>query len=164
MATSSFSIVAQDDLSCPVCFELLRDPNTPKLLDCPHVCCAMCIQKMIKGGRKVVECPECRHITRIPREGVTAMKTNLRVRSLAEKHEIHMVRETAYPSTNSDQSKQTLTTSTGAVCPEHNIAIEFYCENCNVAACSSCMMKRHIGPPHTVQEIKIARKGQKNKW
>ena len=50
----------------------------------------MCIQKLIEGERQIVDCPECRHITRIPKDGVDAMKTNLRLRNLAEKHDKHM--------------------------------------------------------------------------
>ena len=74
-------------------FELLKDPNTPKLLDCPHVCCAVCIQKLIEGERKIVDCPECRQVTRIPKDGVDAMKTNLQLRSLAEKHDKHKTKK-----------------------------------------------------------------------
>ena len=137
MATPSFSLAAEDDLTCPVCFELLKDPYTPKLLDCPHVCCAMCIQKMIEGERKIVDCPECRHITRIPEDGVQAMKTNLRLRSLAEKHDEHM--------TKKSQS-----------CPQHNISIDYYCKKCNIAGCSTCMVKNHKGPYHEFVDIQVA--------
>ena len=83
MATPSFSALAKDVLSCPVCFEQLKDPHTPKELDCSHVCCVLCIQKMIEGGRLTVDCPECRHVTRTPKDGVTAMKTNLRSSSIS---------------------------------------------------------------------------------
>ena len=141
MATPSFSLLAEEDLTCPVCFEFLKDPNTPKLLDCPHVCCAVCIQKLIEDERKIVDCPECRHITRIPEDGVDAMKTNLRVRSLAEKHDKHM--------TKISQS-----------CPQHHISIDYYCKKCNVAGCSTCMMKSHQGLNHDNVEIQVERKEQ----
>ena len=142
MATPFFSLVAEDDLICPVCFELLKDPNTPKNLDCPHVCCAVCIQKLIEGERKIVDCPECRHITRIPEDGVNAMKTNLRLRNLAEKHDENMTKK----------SKS---------CPQHHISIDYYCEICNVAGCSTCMMKNHQGPNHDNVDIQRVREEQK---
>ena len=136
MATSSFSGLVQDDLSCPVCFELLKDPNTPKELDCPHVCCALCIQNMIEGGRPTVDCPECRHVTRIPKDGVTAMRTNFRLRSLAEKHEEHVTKKDA-----------------SVLCKVHNIIISFFCTKCHVAGCSTCMMEQHQGCEHDVSKV-----------
>ena len=60
-----------------------------------------------------MDCPECRHITCIPRDGVDAMKTNLRVRSLAEKHDEHL--------TKISQSRL-----------QHHKSIDYYCKKCNV--------------------------------
>ena len=66
----------------------------------------MCIQKIIEGGRPTVDCPECRYVTRIPTEGVSAMRTNLRLRSLAEKHDAHLTKKEAKSVTKlSDGSK-----------------------------------------------------------
>ena len=141
MATPSFSLEAEEDLTCPVCFELLKDPNTPKLLDCPHVCCAVCIEKLIEGERKFVDCPECRHITRIPEDGVDAMKTVLRVRSLAEKHEENITKKSRS-------------------CTQHHISIDYYCKKCNIAGCSTCMMKNHQGIYHDNVDIQTIRESQ----
>ena len=123
MATPSFSDLVQDDLSCPVCFELLKDPNTPKELDCSHVCCVLCIQTMIKGGRPTVDCPECRNVTCIPMNGVAAMKTNFRLRSLADKHEEHMTKKKAkFATQHIDDPKKTKRNIEDArsLCQEHN--------------------------------------------
>ena len=141
MATPSFSLVAEEDLTCPVCFELLKDPNTPKLLDCPHVCCAVCIQKLIEGEREIVDCPECRHVTHIPKDGVDAMKTNLRLRNLAEKHDEHITKKSRS-------------------CPKHNILIDYYCKKCNIVGCSTCMMKNHRGSNHNSVDIEAEREEQ----
>ncbi|XP_072037625.1 tripartite motif-containing protein 2-like [Amphiura filiformis] len=130
----SFADTAQEDLECPVCSELLRAPNTPKLLDCMHECCVLCIKKIIEGGRREVECPECRRKTCIPDEGVEAMKTNRRIRNLAEKHEGHRKIK-------------------AKACNEHGIAIDYYCKKCNISGCSTCMMELHQGPDHDAVKI-----------
>ncbi|KAI4874294.1 hypothetical protein NFI96_021926 [Prochilodus magdalenae] len=46
----------EEDLSCPVCREIFRDPV---LLSCSHSVCKSCLQKFweTKGSR---ECPVCR--------------------------------------------------------------------------------------------------------
>ena len=148
MAAPSFSDLAQDDLSCPVCCELLRDPNTPKELDCSHVCCALCIQKMTEGGKLTVDCPECRYVTRIPKDEVTAMKTNFRLRSLAEKHEDHM------------NKRQEIKDATN-LCSEHNIIIDFFCTKCLFAGCSTCMLNKHKGTEHDTMNIASVHREQK---
>ena len=148
MAMPSFSDLAQDDLSCPVCFELLKHPHTPKELDCSHVCCALCVQKMIEGRRLSVDCPECQNVTRIPKDGVTAMKTNFRLRSLAEKHEDHM-------------NKRLEVRDAKNLCPEHNIIIDFFCIKCLVAGCSTCMLNKHKGTGHDTMNISDVHRMQK---
>ena len=149
MAMPSFSALAQNDLSCPVCFELLKDPNTPKELECSHVCCSLCIQKMIEGGRPTVSCPECRHVTCIPKDGMTVMKTNFRLRSLAEKHEDHM------------NKRQEIKGATN-LCSEHNIIIDFFCKKCVVAGCSTCMLNKHKGAEHDTMNIATVHREQKD--
>ena len=50
MAAASFIPDAENELSCPICFELFVDPNTPKNLPvCGHVCCEVCLEKMVAG-------------------------------------------------------------------------------------------------------------------
>ena len=165
MAKPSFSALAQDDLSSPVCFELLRDPNTPKELNCSHVCCALCIQKMIEGGRLTVDCPECRNISRIPKVGVTAMKTNFRLRSLAEKHEVYMTKRKTKSSTkHKDDLKGANQEIKGAtnLCLKYNIIIDFFCRKCLVGGCSTCMMNEHKGTGHETRNITTVHREQKD--
>ena len=159
MATAAFSTIAKEDLSCPVCFELLRDPYTPKLLDCPHVCCALCIRKMIEGGKENIECPECRQLTRIPDGGVDEMRTVLRVRSLAEKHQEMM--------TNSVQKvfyeeEKKIESVVPTICPDHHFTtVNFFCKNCNIIGCNICMKESHTGLSHNVLKVEAARDEQR---
>ena len=161
----SFSVRAKDDLSCPVCFELLRDPNTPKLLDCPHVCCAVCIRKMIEDGKENVECPECRHLTHIPDGGVSAMRTILRVRSLAEKHdEIRKmaIQNVFYDKEKTEENMATKKTEK-STCEEHNEPLNYFCKSCYIAGCTTCMVKNHKGSRHvnvTVESVHREKMGE----
>ena len=150
MATASFSTIAKDDLSCPVCYELLTDPHTPKLLDCPHICCAVCIQKMIEGGKYVVECPECRHLTCIPNDGVEDMRTVLQVRSLAEKHK--EMRANTLQNAFHAQRKKTGNIITQK-CSNHHATVAYFCRKCNITGCYPCMIENHSGPSHDYVKI-----------
>ena len=161
MATaSSFTTVAKEDLTCPVCFELLRDPYTPKLLDCPHVCCALCIRKLIEGGKAHIECPECRQLTLIPDGGVEDMRTVIRVRSLAEKHQELMVKHSIQNVLHEHERTSEHVVPTR--CAEHpSNTILFYCKRCNTTGCSLCMKKNHKGSKHDVVKTETAREEQK---
>ena len=129
MATASFSTVEKYDLFCPVCFELFTDPHTPKLLDCPHMCCAVCIQKLIEGGTESIKCRECRHFTCIPDGVVEDMRTVLQVRGLAEKYK--KMRDNALQNVFHARRKKpdNIVTST---CSEHHATVEYFCRKCNV--------------------------------
>ena len=56
MASTSF---AEEDFTCPVCFEIFKDPV---LLSCSHSVCKACLQQFwdTKGS---TECPVCRGIS-----------------------------------------------------------------------------------------------------
>ena len=74
----------EDELTCCVCFELFVDPHSTRELICPHVICELCLKKLMKEG--CVECPKCRVLTNVPKDGVIAIRTSLALRNLAEKH------------------------------------------------------------------------------
>ncbi|XP_036427970.1 nuclear factor 7, brain-like [Colossoma macropomum] len=72
MASKSFS---EEDLSCPVCCEIFKDPV---ILHCSHSVCKDCLQRFweTKGSR---ECPVCRRRSSIPEP-----PTNLALKNLCE--------------------------------------------------------------------------------
>ena len=101
--------------------------NPPKDLDCPHLCCRSCIER-IAGGRKIIECPECRKMTCIPQGGVVAMRTNLRVKNLALKHAAYQQNRAVAP----------------PKCQRHAPELKhFYCATCNTTACQVCVRIAH---------------------
>ncbi|KAI4898962.1 hypothetical protein NFI96_002079 [Prochilodus magdalenae] len=72
MAEASIS-VAQDQFSCPVCLELLKNPVT---ISCGHSFCMVCINDCWnqEDQRGIYSCPQCRHsFTSRPVVGKNAM-------------------------------------------------------------------------------------------
>ena len=110
MAAAAYAASMEEELTCSVCFEVFVDPNTPKELDCSHVICEVCVKSMIRPHRhhdRVVDCPECRKITKVPDADVTRLKTNRRLRNLAEKHQEHMMK-------NQQQAGEVIISGTGS--------------------------------------------------
>ena len=144
-----------DGLSCCVCFELFVDPHTPKDLNCPHMICQVCLKRHVKDG--AIDCPQCRVITRVPKNGVAALKTNLGIRNLAETHQRH-----------AQQKEKTIQTSSSTikhgnkvpVCPDHDEKMHFYCTTCHTFVCRACTVTNHKQHQHQIQEVKVLHREQ----
>ncbi|XP_064202591.1 E3 ubiquitin-protein ligase RNF152-like [Anguilla rostrata] len=58
--------LSQDSpLECQICFNRYSPRHRPKVLDCQHTCCSVCLTQMGAGQREV-RCPWCRAVTRLP--------------------------------------------------------------------------------------------------
>ena len=61
-------------LECPVCFEKMCKP---KLLPCGHTFCIICLGKMADNAtKKKIQCPNCRKIHNLPKDGVNGFNNN----------------------------------------------------------------------------------------
>ncbi|XP_053218107.1 E3 ubiquitin-protein ligase TRIM56-like [Podarcis raffonei] len=67
-------------LTCTICLERLR---RPKILPCLHSYCQECLRKLA-GGRKELQCPECRERVALPEGGVGALRTNFFINGLLD--------------------------------------------------------------------------------
>ncbi|XP_034993125.1 E3 ubiquitin-protein ligase TRIM56-like [Zootoca vivipara] len=67
-------------LTCTICLERLR---RPKILPCLHSYCQECLRKLA-GGRKELQCPECREGVALPEGGVGALRTNFFINGLLD--------------------------------------------------------------------------------
>eukprot|EP00058_Branchiostoma_floridae_P013545 XP_002599033.1 hypothetical protein BRAFLDRAFT_104271 [Branchiostoma floridae] len=89
------SQISDDFLECKVCLEPYR---RPKVLSCLHTFCQECLEQLHKrqGDAQHLECPTCRTKTELPgKSGVTALKDNFFVESLADAVKLHKtVKET----------------------------------------------------------------------
>ena len=71
--------MATDNLSCPVCYQLFKNP---KYLPCHHSYCEQCLEKM-QVQSKII-CPECRKEAIVPPGGVKDLDTNFFVNNLVD--------------------------------------------------------------------------------
>ncbi|XP_072027753.1 tripartite motif-containing protein 2-like [Amphiura filiformis] len=133
----------EEELTCSICFNLLRDP---KELDCLHVFCLQCLQSWVK--EPTIECPECRHVTTVPHGGLANLKTILRLKAtcMVKKYEEHV-----------DEQKEGT-----PFCPNHEGERQhFFCVTCGVTVCRDCLVLEHERPQHEIKELKVITKEQK---
>ena len=71
--------MATDNLSCPVCYQLFKNP---KYLPCHHSYCEQCLEKM-QVQSKIV-CPECRKEAIVPPGGVKNLDNNFFISRLVD--------------------------------------------------------------------------------
>ncbi|XP_061877933.1 E3 ubiquitin-protein ligase rnf152 [Entelurus aequoreus] len=58
--------LSQDStLECQICFNYFSPRRRPKLLDCRHTCCSVCLTQM-RSSHKEIRCPWCRSVTKLP--------------------------------------------------------------------------------------------------
>lgn len=72
-----------EEVKCTVCLELFEDP---RLLCCGHTFCLSCLSQLaVKSKGKNVECPMCRAIHKLDKNGVQALCKNRYVANIVEK-------------------------------------------------------------------------------
>ena len=71
--------MATDNLSCPVCYQLFKNP---KYLPCHHSYCEQCLEKM-QVQSKII-CPECRKEAIVPLGGVKDLDNNFFINRLVD--------------------------------------------------------------------------------
>ncbi|XP_041926847.1 nuclear factor 7, brain-like isoform X1 [Alosa sapidissima] len=103
----------EEDLSCPVCTEIYKDPV---LLTCSHSFCKACLQRFwnTKPSR---ECPVCRKSSK------EEPPLNLALRNLCERYL---------------QERESLTSQRGALCSLHGDPLRLFCHNDQQLVCYSC--------------------------
>lgn len=58
--------LSQDSLlECQICFNYYSPRRRPKLLDCRHTLCSVCLTQM-RSAQKEIRCPWCRGVTKLP--------------------------------------------------------------------------------------------------
>ena len=70
---------AQHNLTCPVCYQLFKNP---KYLPCYHSYCEGCLEKM-QVQSKII-CPECRKEAKVPAGGVKELPNNFFINRLVD--------------------------------------------------------------------------------
>ena len=111
---------AQNNLTCPVCYQLFK---SPKYLPCYHSYCEGCLEKMQVQSRII--CPECRKEAKVPAGGVKELATNFFINRLVDdlilKKKVDGEQEVKCDECNEDDPVVSF-------CPECN---SFLCLTCN---------------------------------
>ncbi|XP_064197428.1 E3 ubiquitin-protein ligase TRIM35-like [Anguilla rostrata] len=136
---ASGSSPLEEELSCPVCFEIFRDPV---VLSCSHSFCKACLQKNWeqKGSR---ECPVCRR-----RSSKDKPPLNLSLRNICE----------AFLKERSQRAKA----GSEVLCSLHSEKLKLFCLEDEIPVCFVCQTsKKHA--KHTVRPVQEAAEEYKEK-
>ena len=111
---------AQNNLTCPVCYQLFKNP---KYLPCYHSYCEGCLEKM-QVQSKII-CPECRQEAKVPAGGVKELPNNFFINRLVDdlilKKKVDGEQEVKCDECDEDDPVVSF-------CPECN---SFLCQACN---------------------------------
>lgn len=122
-AQSEQCSVLQEELTCPVCLDLYRDPH---LLPCGHNFCKTCLDRLRRqADRGRVRCPECRESHR----SGTNFQKNFKLANIADDYRR---RRRAAIAATALKSQESLVSSIGA--PRDKAASAVQCDYCPAAA------------------------------
>ena len=104
----------------------------------------MCLQEWV-GKKPIIECPECRYITAVPKGGLSNLKTNLRLKTMVENYVKCVKKKKGVP-----------------MCPNHEGERQhLFCVTCGITVCHNCLVLDHARPQHVIKELKVITKTRK---
>ncbi|XP_036380275.1 zinc-binding protein A33-like isoform X2 [Megalops cyprinoides] len=119
MAAKALSL--DDDLCCPICFDIFKDPV---VLKCSHSFCRVCLQQFWEG-KSSPECPTCRR-----KSSMDKPPANLALKNIVETYLKQKIEKA--PEKNED------------LCSLHGERLLFFCEEDQEAVCVVCQTsKKH---------------------
>ncbi|XP_058237050.1 tripartite motif containing 35-1 [Hemibagrus wyckioides] len=133
----------EDELTCPVCFEIYQDPQ---ILSCGHTFCRRCIghhYHTILSSFYTPVCPVC--LNAIRQEPVT----NLALRNTCESYQRDKEKERNEKERKEREEREE---DGGNKCLWHGEKILFFCRDDGVAICPQCRNQGHMS--HKVQPLK----------
>ncbi|XP_062605128.1 E3 ubiquitin-protein ligase TRIM56-like [Saccostrea cucullata] len=127
MASMSISTIAEEFLTCSICFEVYTDPKT---LPCLHSFCKGCINTFTKKipNKKEYSCPVCREAFILSNNDIENLKTNFCLKNLTElfSSSIEVKKLCSFCSLKGE-----------------NIEASSQCLTCKDLLCSECAEHRH---------------------
>ncbi|XP_017263173.1 E3 ubiquitin-protein ligase TRIM32 [Kryptolebias marmoratus] len=125
-------------LECPICLETYNHEQLrPKLLQCGHTVCRLCLEKLLANTINGVRCPFCSKVSRM--SSISQLADNLTVLKIID---------------------CTLSCSAAAaalMCKSCcNRLPRQYCHDCSTVLCEVCKGEGHLHQGHLVQSIKVA--------
>ncbi len=135
-----------EQLNCSICLDTYTDP---KLLQCSHAYCQKCLIKLVvrdQQGQLALTCPNCRHVTPIPPNGVRGLQSAFRINEFLEiRDDLKKVKELIpcqEPGLEGDTTSQNASINFSHHCSDHaGRGLEIFCETCNDLVCYKCVAK-----------------------
>ena len=136
----------EDQLYCSICLGVYTDP---KMLHCFHVFCQTCLVRLVfrdEQGQLVLSCPNCRHITPVPANGVTGLQPAFLINHLLDiAEDLKRGKDAPASAERADSSSASLPPPQEEVstfCSEHvKEELKLYCETCGELICFHCALK-----------------------
>ena len=146
----------EDQLNCSICLDVYTDP---KMLHCFHVFCQTCLVRLVfrdEQGQLVLSCPNCRHITPVPANGVAGLQPAFLINQLLDITE-DLKREKDVPASaeSSSASLPPPQEEVSTFCSEHvKEELKLYCETCGELICFRCGLNtgKHHNHDYTLIE------------
>uniref|UniRef100_M3ZUB6 RING-type E3 ubiquitin transferase n=1 Tax=Xiphophorus maculatus TaxID=8083 RepID=M3ZUB6_XIPMA len=125
-------------LECPICLETYnQDKLRPKLLQCGHTVCRLCLEKLLANTINGVRCPFCSKVSRM--SSISQLADNLTVLKIID-----------CTLTCSAAATALMCKSCGNRLPRQ------FCYDCTTVLCEVCKADGHLHEGHSVQPIKVA--------
>ncbi|XP_040825711.1 E3 ubiquitin-protein ligase TRIM31-like [Ochotona curzoniae] len=117
MASQRFSTNIQQEVTCPICLDILKDPVT---IGCGHNFCRNCITQLGETCDNFLQCPLCKSSMR-----KDAFVSNWQLGSLVEKIQTMDLSEVQL-------EEEELR------CPKHRKKLHYFCEEDGKLLCATC--------------------------
>ena len=105
-------------LECSICLDTFKDP---KLLQCFHVFCQLCLEPLVSRDGQSLRCPACRRSIPLGPNGVSGLQSDFHVQHLFE------IRETLQKAKETQCEKCKKSIATG------------FCRDCGKFVCDKCI-------------------------
>ena len=117
----------EDQLTCAICLDAFKDP---KLLQCFHVYCKDCLQRLVfrqdnDQDQPSLHCPTCRQATLLPPNGVSGLQSAFHIHHLFEIQEA-LEKIKAPQNVKCEKCTKTVQTATN------------FCRDCGKFICDKC--------------------------
>uniref|UniRef100_A0A8C4RLI6 Uncharacterized protein n=1 Tax=Erpetoichthys calabaricus TaxID=27687 RepID=A0A8C4RLI6_ERPCA len=129
MREGSGVVILANEVTCPICLELYRDPVR---LECEHNFCRACISTYWLQGDQAYTCPQCREI--FPQ---LQLKTNRLLANIVQR-----VRRLRFDSSASPVTNRRESVGSGPVCEKHQEKLKVFCKEEDVAICVVCAVSK----------------------
>ena len=133
LSASTDTAELHEILVCDICAEPYdSEAHRALFLDCHHTFCSQCLVLLAakrQGKPNAILCPNCRHSTHLPADGVASLRINFYIEKLK-----------AFSATKQPERDNLETDG----CYKHfKQPIAFFCETCRTAICRDCTLLDH---------------------